>query len=183
VDGRVLLFFGLIRPYKGLEVLLYAFALVADELDATLLVVGEFYEDRGRYDEMIERLGIGPRLRVVDRYVPNEDVEMYFRAADVAVLPYRTATQSGIVQTAYSFHLPVIVTSVGGLPDVVRDGETGYVVPPGDPEALAGAIRRFFGEAVAARLSEGIRADLDRFSWRHCVETLCRLASPERGNG
>lgn len=181
VDGRVLLFFGLIRPYKGLDVLLDAFARVADELDATLLVVGEFYEDRGRYDAMIERLGIGARLRVVDRYVPNEDVEMYFRAADVAVLPYRSATQSGIVQTAYSFHLPVIVTRVGGLPDVVRDGETGYVVTPDDPEALSDAIRRFYGEAAAQRLAGGIRADLDRFSWRHCVETLCRLAAPDGG--
>lgn len=183
VDGRVLLFFGLIRPYKGLDVLLGAFARVGEELDATLLVVGEFYEDRGRYDALIERLGIGARLRVVDRYVPNEDVEMYFKAADVAVLPYRTATQSGIVQTAYSFHLPVIVTRVGGLPDVVRDGETGYVVPPDDPEALADAIRRFYSEAAAGRLAAGIRSDLDRFSWRHCVQTLCRLAAPDGGNG
>ena len=181
--GRVLLFFGLIRPYKGLDVLLRAFARVADELDATLLVVGEFYEPRGRYDALIEDLGISARVRVVDRYVPNEDVEMYFKAADVATLPYRTATQSGIVQTAYSFELPVIVTRVGGLPDVVRDGATGFVVPPEDPDALAGAIRRFYEEDAAARFAEGIRSDLDRFSWRHCVDTLCRLAAPDGGNG
>ena len=183
VDGRVLLFFGLIRPYKGLGVLLRAFAEVADELDATLLVVGEFYENRGAYDALIDELGIGPRLRVVGRYVPNEDVEMYFKAADVAVLPYRSATQSGIVQTAYSFHLPVIVTSVGGLPDVVHDGETGYVVPPDDPAALAAAIRRYFEEGVAPRFADGIRADLDRFSWRHCVDTLCALTASDGGNG
>jgi glycosyltransferase involved in cell wall biosynthesis len=181
VGGRVLLFFGLIRPYKGLDLLLRAFAGVADELDATLLVVGEFYEPRGPYDALIEDLGIGSRVRVVDRYVPNEDVEMYFKAADVAVLPYRTATQSGIVQTAYSFHLPVIVTGVGGLPDVVRDGETGYVVAPEDPEALAGAMRRFYREEAGPRLAEGIRSDLDRFSWRHCVDTLCDLGNG--GNG
>jgi len=183
LDGRVLLFFGLVRPYKGLDVLLRGFARVADELDATLLVVGEFYEDRGPYDALVEELGIGPRVRVVDRYVPNEDVEMYFKAADVAVLPYRSATQSGIVQTAYSFHLPVIVTGVGGLPDVVRDGETGYVVPPDGPAAIAGAIRRYFHEGVAPRFADGIRADLDRFSWRHCVDALCAMAGPDGRNG
>ncbi|MDH3197289.1 MAG: glycosyltransferase [Candidatus Krumholzibacteria bacterium] len=176
VHGRVLLFFGLVRSYKGLSVLLRAFAACGERLGATLLVVGEFYEPRARYEELIAQLGIGERVRLVDRYVPNEEVEVYFKAADLVVLPYLTATQSGVVQIAFSFAKPVVVTGVGGLPDVVTDGETGYVVTPDDPEALAGAIERFFAENAAARMSAAIRADLDRFSWRRCVRALVELA-------
>jgi glycosyltransferase involved in cell wall biosynthesis len=152
LHGRVLLFFGLVRRYKGLDILLRAFARIAQQLDATLLVVGEFYEDRGPYDRLINELGIGERVRVTDRYVANEEVEKYFKACDLVVLPYREATQSGIVQTAYSFEKPVVVTRVGGLPDVVTDGKTGYVVEPDDPEALASA-------RVFARISTVFRGD------------------------
>jgi glycosyltransferase involved in cell wall biosynthesis len=180
VSGRVLLFFGLIRRYKGLDTLLRAFARVGERADASLLVVGEFYEDRRPYDALIEELGIAGRVRVLGRYVPNEEVEKFFKAADLVVLPYRSATQSGIVQTAYSFEKPVVVTRVGGLPDVVHDGETGYIVPPDDEEALAAAVERFFEEGAALRMAEAIRADADRFSWRHCVETLVRLGRADR---
>ncbi|MCH7549762.1 MAG: glycosyltransferase [Candidatus Krumholzibacteriota bacterium] len=175
VTGRVLLFFGLVRSYKGVDVLLRAFARVGEKLDATLLIVGEFYEDRVPYETLISELDIGDRVRIVDRYVPNEEVEKYFKASDLVVLPYRSATQSGIVQTAFSFKIPVIVTRVGGLPDVVIDGKTGYIVPPDDPPALGAAIRRFFDEGAAERMSAGIREDAERFSWRHCVEALIRL--------
>lgn len=176
VDGRVLLFFGLIRRYKGLDILLRAFARCADRIDATLLVVGEFYEDRRPYDRMLDDLRIRSRVRVVDSYVPDEEVEAYFRAADVAVLPYRSATQSAIVQTAFSFEKPVIVTAVGGLPDVVDDGRTGFVVPPEDPEALADAIERFFAESRSAEMERNIAAAADRFSWRRCTEVLLATA-------
>jgi glycosyltransferase involved in cell wall biosynthesis len=175
VDGPVLLFFGYVRRYKGLGVLLDAFARVVKRLSATLLIVGEFYEKRGRYDAQIAELDIGDRVRIVDNYVPNEDVEMYFKAADLVVLPYISATQSGIVQTAFSFEKPVIVTSVGGLPDVVIDCTTGHVVPPNDPEALAGAVVRFFEQEDAARMAENIRADLERFSWRRLADRLIEL--------
>jgi glycosyltransferase involved in cell wall biosynthesis len=176
VSGKVILFFGLVRAYKGLDVLLRGFSRVAERLDATLLVVGEFYENRALYDRLIAELGIGVRVRVVDEYVANEEVEKYFKAADLVVLPYRAATQSGVVQTAFCFEKPVVVTSVGGLPDVVKDGETGYLVPPDDPSALGNAIERFFVEDAAGRLAAGIRADRDRFSWRRCVRTLLSLS-------
>jgi glycosyltransferase involved in cell wall biosynthesis len=90
-------------------------------------------------------------------------------------LPYVSATQSAIVQTAFGFYKPVVVTAVGGLPDVVTDGSTGYVVPKNDPVALAGAVVRFFEDDMAGAMSDNIRADLDRFSWRHCADTLVRL--------
>jgi glycosyltransferase involved in cell wall biosynthesis len=176
VEGHVLLFFGLVRAYKGVPTLLAAHALVAEKLDATLLVVGEFYEDRRPYDELIAKLGIGARTRVIDRYIPDDEVQVYFRAADLVVLPYQSATQSGITQTAFAFERPVVVTAVGGLPDVVDDGVTGYVVPPDDPAALAGAIERFFATDASARMGEAIRAQKDRFSWKGCVRALLTLA-------
>lgn len=175
LEGNVILFFGYIRGYKGLNVLLDGFAKMYDRMDATLLVVGEFYDKREPYDAQISRLGIGDRVRIVDEYVPNEDVEMYFKAADLVVLPYLSATQSAIVQTAFGFHKPVVVTAVGGLPDVVTDGSTGYVVPKNDSAALADAVVRFFEDDMAGAMSDNIRADLDRFSWRHCADTLIRL--------
>ena len=151
VDGRVLLFFGLIRPYKGLKTLLRAFERVAERLDATLLVVGEFYEPRNAYDELIQSLGIGARTRVIDRYIPDDEVGVYFHAADLVVLPYRSATQSGITQTAFAFGRPVVVTAVGGLPDVVDDDVTGYVVPPDDPAVLSGAWALMLFAVVATQ--------------------------------
>jgi glycosyltransferase involved in cell wall biosynthesis len=179
LSGRVILFFGLVRAYKGLDTLLEAFATCGEPLDATLLVVGEFYDQRAPYDARMRALGIESRVRVIDRYVPDDEVGGYFRAADVAVLPYVTATQSAVVQTAYSFGLPVIVTRVGGLPDVVEDGVTGLVVPPRDPAALAGAIVRYFREDVRARMSDAIRGRADRFSWKRCVEAIMKAS--ERG--
>ncbi len=182
VDGRVILFFGLIRPYKGLRVLIQAFAKTIQQIEATLMIVGEFYEDRQPYVSEIEGLGIGDRVRMVDQYVPNEEVEKYFVAADVVVLPYLSATQSGIVQIAFGFDRPVVVTRVGGLPDVVEDGVSGYVVTPGDPDALSGAMLEFFRDGTAQRLQDGIAKAKHRFSWGRCREILCGLAEkPARG--
>jgi glycosyltransferase involved in cell wall biosynthesis len=175
VDGHVVLFFGLIRPYKGLRVLIRAFARMIEREDATLLIVGEFYEDKQPYIAEIGRLGIDDHVRITDRYVPNEEVERYFLACDVVVLPYLSATQSGIVQIAFGFDKPVVVTRVGGLPDVVEDGVTGYVVPPGDADALSGAMLDFFREGAALRMSEGVVRAKHRFSWRRCTEILFEL--------
>ncbi len=183
LDGKVVLFFGYVRPYKGLGVLLDAFATFRQRhTDATLLIVGEFYEDRQPYDDQMASLGITQSVRVVDEYVPNEAVEAYFRASDVTVLPYLSATQSGIIQTAYSFHQPVIVTAVGGLPDVVEDDRTGFVVPPQDPVALAGALDRFFSDSRAEEMGAAVEAGLDRFSWARCVQSLLEVAGLENAH-
>jgi glycosyltransferase involved in cell wall biosynthesis len=114
---------------------------------------------------------------VIDRYVPDSEVPAYFRAADVVVLPYVSATQSAIVQTAFSFERPVIVTAVGGLPDVVNDGDTGFVVPPQNPRALADAILRFYREDAGGRMSEAIRARAGEFAWSRCVDAVIRAAN------
>jgi len=182
VEGRVLLFFGLVRAYKGLDDLLRAVALLPPGLAVTLLIVGEFYEAREPYDRLIQSLGIGERVRIVDRYVADPEVAQYFMAADLVVLPYRSASQSGIAQTAFAFERPVVVTAVGGLPDVVEDGITGYVVPPHDPAALAAAITRFFGSDDASRMPQAIRASARRFTWAGCARALIALGERVRSS-
>ncbi|HEU4929081.1 MAG TPA: glycosyltransferase [Candidatus Krumholzibacteria bacterium] len=182
LDGRVLLFFGLVRAYKGLDDLLRAVALLPPDLTVTLLIVGEFYEARERYDRLIQALGIAQRVRVVDRYVPDAEVAQYFMAADLVVLPYRSASQSGIAQTAFAFERPVVVTAVGGLPDVVEDGVTGYVVPPHDPAALVAAITRFFAGDDASRMPPAIRANASRFTWAGCARALIALGERVRSS-
>ncbi len=165
LEGPVVLFFGLVRPYKGLDVLLHAIARARTDRPMTLLVVGEFYEDRGRYERLRAALGLEDCVRFVDRYVPNDEVEPYFRAADIVVLPYKSATQSAIVQVALTFERPAIVTRVGGLPETVRVGETGDVVPPEDPVALARSLVQFFAGDAAQRMQPHLRQAAAAFSW------------------
>lgn len=157
-----LLFFGYVRAYKGLDYLLRALPRVLERTEVQLLVVGEFYDDRSKYDRLVDEHGIGGSVTIVDEHVPDEDVAKYFTASDVVVLPYVSATQSGITQVAYAFGLPVISTDVGGLPEVVRDGETGYIVRAEDEEALADAIVRYFSGGERERLSENVKAEARR---------------------
>jgi len=157
-----MLFFGYVREYKGLVYLLRALPMILEHVDVDLLVVGEFYDDRARYDRIIDELGIGERVRIVAEHVPDESVGDYFGAADVAVLPYVSATQSGITQIAFAFGLPVISTSVGGLPEVVREGETGYIVKPEDERDLAEAIVRYFTGEDAPRMRANVAVEAQR---------------------
>ncbi len=177
-EKKLLLFFGYVRPYKGLDVLLAA----AEQLDADryhLVVVGEFYESPDRYAAAIERLRRRGQLTLVDRYVANEEIPGFFQAADLVIVPYLTATQSGIVQMAYGFERPVVATTAGGLPETVVEGETGHLVPPGDPEAIAAAVRRHF-ERPAAHYRDGISRQRARYSWERMVETIEQAASSAR---
>lgn len=138
---NVVLFFGYLRPYKGLDNLIRAFnRVLSSEPDTTLLIVGECYEDLRKYTDLITAERLDGRTMLVTKYVANEEVEPYYKAADVVCLPYNSATQSGIVMMAYGFRRPVVVTDVGGLPEFVQPGRTGVVVPPGDLDALAGGI-------------------------------------------
>jgi glycosyltransferase involved in cell wall biosynthesis len=168
---KTLLFFGYIRPYKGLGHLLDAVL----ELDASryqLLVVGEFYEPLERYRVQLDALKQREQLTLVDRYVPNEDLPLYFAAADLVMVPYLTATQSGIVQMAYGFELPVIATTVGGLPETVIDGETGHLVPPADSGAIAEAVRQHFDHGDSEQYRAAIRRESGKYSWERMVETI-----------
>ncbi|MEK8022635.1 MAG: glycosyltransferase [Candidatus Hydrogenedentota bacterium] len=169
---RVVLFFGFIRAYKGLEFLLEAVLQLPLQDDYHLLVVGEWYEGREAYGDQMARLSARGQLTIVDRYVANEEVPLYFQAADLVVVPYVSASQSGVVQIAYGFGKPVVGTTVGGLPEAIRDGKTGFLVPPCDPPALAGAIRRYFEAEDPESFRKEIAADRDRYSWDRMVEAI-----------
>lgn len=176
---RVGLYFGFVRPYKGLINLVRALPRITERVDPfRLLVVGEFWEDRTPYESEIEGAGLSDRVTIVDRYIPNEEVATYFAAADVVVLPYVSASASGIVQVAYGFGRPVVTTTVGALPDAVVDGKTGYLVPPGDPEAIAEAVIDFFENADPEEFRSNITDFRDRFSWGHFVDKIEDACGP-----
>ena len=179
--GPILLFFGFVREYKGLRYLLEAMPAVRREVpEVHLLVVGEFWDDKRPYLELIDQLGIGDAVTVIDAYVPDDDVQRYFAAADLVVLPYVSATQSAIVQLAFGAGKPVVTTNVGGLPDVVTNNETGFLVEPRDPQALADAIAKALGDGTLVRLASNVRGAADRFSWERLVDTLQACAKPSR---
>lgn len=159
---RTVLFFGYVRAYKGLRYLLEAMPAVLAKHDVQLLVVGEFYDERQRYERLIDSLGIRDAVKVVAEHVPDEAVGEYFIASDLVALPYLSATQSGITQIAYAFGLPVVSTNVGGLPEVVKDGETGYVVESESAEALSRAIIRYFDGDEEAKLRQGVATEAKR---------------------
>lgn len=176
-DKKVILFFGLVREYKGLKYLIQALPEVVNSIDATLVIAGEFYDNPEPYLTLIKSLGLEHRVILKNEYVPNERVATFFAAADLLVLPYITATQSGIVQIAYGFDKPVVTTNVGGLPEVVKDGLTGYVVPPSDPKALSDAIISFFKDSDPKVFAKNIRNMQAEFSWDRMVETIEQLTS------
>jgi len=175
---KVLLFFGFIREYKGLKHLIQAMPDIVRQLpESKLLIVGDYFEDnKEEYIDLISQCGVEEHVRIYDGYVPDSEVALYFAACDVVILPYESATQSGIVQIAYGFNKPVIATRVGGLPDVVTDGKTGYLVPPGNSTAIADAVVRFFNDCKAGEFKENIEAEAHRFSWKKLTKIVEELA-------
>ena len=174
---RYALFFGFIREYKGLDLLLEAMADTRlRELDVRLIVAGEFYGDPKPYMEQIERLGIGDRIVLRTDFIPDSQVNRYFCAADIVTQPYKSATQSGVSQIAYHFEKPMVVTNVGGLPEIVPDGKAGFVVEP-TPLAIADALVRYFSDEAMwhERLTDGVRDEKKKYSWDKLVEAIGSL--------
>ncbi len=178
-EQRIALFFGFVKPYKGVMHLIDAAGALQAEFgeDLKLLIVGDIYGEKQPYLDRILASGAPGTIELVDGFVPDETVEKYFLAADLAVLPYVSATQSGIVQIAYNYDLPVVTTDVGGLPEVVFDGRTGYIVPPGDSVALAAAITRYFREEKAAEFAAAVRAEKKKYSWDRMADAVEVLAA------
>jgi len=171
-DKRVLLFFGYVRAYKGLNVMLEAMSKLVKELDVKLLVVGEFYDDKEKYMRQITDYGLQQSVSVNSDYVANDKVGLYFSAADVVMLPYISATQSGIAQIAYNFNKPIIATNVGGLAEVVRDNVTGFVIPPNDADALVNAIIRFFKENREKEFAANVEVEKKKYSWESMAKAI-----------
>jgi glycosyltransferase involved in cell wall biosynthesis len=175
----VVLFFGFVRKYKGLMYLLRAMPKVLDRLEAHLLVVGEFWDDKRQYLRLVEELGIGAHVTIIDEYVANEQVGRYFSAADVVALPYTDVTGSGVVQVAFGFHRPVITTDVGSMAEVVEHGETGLLVPSHDSDALAEAIAKYFEQSLVDGFARNIQRQTKggRYSWDKLVAVIEEMAS------
>ncbi len=174
---NVILFFGYIRQYKGLMTLIDSMKQIIDagHSDYQLLVVGEFYDEEQKYRDKVKELHLESSIRFFSDYVPNDEVATYFSASDVVVLPYRSATQSGIVQIAYNFDRPVIATDVGGLAEVVINDKTGFIVPPEDSNALSRAIIRFFNEREEKQFTANVREEKKKYSWDTFIQNIEEL--------
>jgi D-inositol-3-phosphate glycosyltransferase len=174
-DEKVIMFFGYIRPYKGLHVLIDAMKIVKQKMNIRLLVCGEYYGDEEKYRSHIHEAGIENGTTVFSDYIPNEKVHIFFSAADVVVQPYISATQSAIAQIAYFFSSPIIATSVGALPEVVINEKSGLIVPPNDPQKLASAILRFYDEQMEAKLTAGASEERKKYTWDAMVNAIEQL--------
>lgn len=175
-EENVLLFFGFVREYKGLKVLLKAMVRICTDVERVrLIIAGSFGDDREVYRNLIMEYDLEDRIILADDYIPDNEVEKYFAACNLVTVPYLSATQSGIIQIAYGFEKPVLATTVGGLPDVVYEGETGILVPPDDPGALADGAVRYFRDHLEAQMAEGIRRHTQEFSWEHMVMSIHEL--------
>ena len=175
-EEKVLLFFGFVRGYKGLKHLIRAMQRIVNNVEqAKLLIVGDFAGDKEEYLKLIEEYGVKDYIEIHDGYIPDQEVEKFFAASDVVVLPYESATQSGIVQIAYGFEKPVIATKVGGLPEVVLDGKTGYIVPSKDSEKLAERITDYFEKNKEMEFQENIQKEAYKYSWEHMTEIISEL--------
>lgn len=163
---KTLLFFGLIRPYKGLDTLLEAFGRLPD--DYHLIIAGEAYEDTAKYEQLTA--SFSDRLTWHNGFVADEDLPVWFSAADAVVLPYRSATQSGVTAVAYHFRRPVIATNVGALGETILHDETGMLVPPGDPAALATAIETWFSRE--RNVEESIASWCEQRSWSRFADAF-----------
>jgi len=172
ISGPVLLFFGFVRPYKGLDVLLRAMPEVLEACSCTLVVAGEIWGERQHYQQLAQSLGIEQHVRFVDHYIAQTDVPTYFYASDIVILPYRSATGSGVVKLAYSFGRPVIVAEVGSLPDVVSQGLTGYTVPAVNPAALSRVIVGHLNGADQAAMDNASLAKGQQYTWTALLDGL-----------
>lgn len=169
---KYILFFGFIRHYKGLDLLIEAMQYVDESIH--LLVAGEFYEDKKPYFDLIEKHHLSSRIHIADGYIPKENVKNYFSAADVVVQPYREATQSGVTQIAYSFNKPMIVTNVGGLAEIVTDGVSGFVTDT-QPKSIADAISKFYNQNLKSKMEAGAADEKSKFGWAKMITRITEL--------
>jgi glycosyltransferase involved in cell wall biosynthesis len=156
-SGNTILFFGKVRKYKGLDVLLSAVPKVLSKIECNLLVVGEFYDSIARYQRLIRELNIENHVQIDNRYVPNEEVPEIFERADVLVLPYLSATQSAVARIALSNKLPVIASRTGGLSEAIIENVNGLLFQPGDSEALADKLILYFSNRLGPVLAKNLQ--------------------------
>jgi len=170
-----ILFFGFIRDYKGLDLLLQALS-ESDvlKLKIKLIIAGEYYTDPKPYRDLIKQLNLENSVIERTNFIPNNEVSSYFCAADLVVQPYKTATQSGVTQIAYHFNKPMIVTNVGGLPEMIPNGKVGYVVNP-DSGSIAEALINFYKLNKEEEFSKNASEEKKKYSWNSMIDTISQL--------
>jgi glycosyltransferase involved in cell wall biosynthesis len=171
----MILFFGIIRKYKGLKLLLTALSKLDDKQNVKLVIAGEFYEDRAKYTKLIKKLGLTSNVIVNAGFVDKNRVKYFFCAADIVAQPYLTATQSGVTQIAYHYNTPMLVTNVGGLPEMVPHEKVGYVCEV-DENSVANGIQSFFNLNKAEEFRTNILQEKKRFQWDYFANEIQQLA-------
>jgi len=172
-SAKRLLFFGFVKPYKGLDILLKAVAIAGEKLpDLTLTIVGDVYGNKKVYYDLINELGISDRIKTVFEFISEDQIEKYFSECDVCVLPYRSATQSGVAELAFAYEVPVIATRVGGIEEQVIDGVNGLLTETENPQALADKIVDFFTRQDREKFKANIRAQNRLYSWDAFTDQL-----------
>ncbi|MFN8317387.1 MAG: glycosyltransferase [Chitinophagales bacterium] len=175
-NKHYLLFFGFIRDYKGLDILLKA---IADkrfkDQDINVIVAGEFYNNAEQYHQLIEELKIADLVTLRTDFIPDDMVRYYFCASDIVVQPYKHATQSGVTQICYHFNRPMIVTNVGGLPEIVPNDVVGYVVEP-EPTPITNAILKFYAEQKEDVFAANINIEKEKYSWNAMLKSIYEVA-------
>jgi glycosyltransferase involved in cell wall biosynthesis len=160
-DEIILLFFGYIRKYKGLDILIDAFKIISNKHNnVKLLIAGESYDDINIYINQINNLGLAEKIKLENKYIANEEVYKYYSTADLVILPYRSGTQSGILNIAYGFLKPVLVTNVGGLTESIDAGKTGIIVQPDSAEEIAKGVDKFLELKQKINFTENINSKL-----------------------
>ena len=172
---KYMLFFGIIRKYKGLDILLEAFAdNRLKNQNLKLIVAGEFYEDAKPYHDLIKQHNLADSVILATRFIPDKQVVDYFCAADIIVQPYKHATQSGVTQIAYHFEKPMLVTNVGGLNEIVPHNKVGYVCKP-NANDVANHLVDFFSKNKEGLFIEGVKKEKSKYSWDKMIENIKSL--------
>ncbi len=168
----VLLFWGIVRPYKGLIHLIQAVSQIQHHTKVHLLIAGEFWEDKSKYLREIEKMGLSSRVTIVDKYIPNEEIGIYFSAANVLILPYLQTSHSAVLQIAFEMGLPVIASDVGGLRESIEDGVNGLLVKAGDSSSLAHAILRYLCEGLEEKMRFSILTKRNPDRWANIISII-----------
>ena len=175
INGQYILFFGFIRDYKGLDILLDAMTDPRIKNSYTeLIVAGEFYNDPKPYLDQIDRLGLRNKVVLRTDFIPDDMVRYYFCAADIVVQPYKHATQSGVTQICYHFNRPMLVSNVGGLPEIVPHDYVGYVCNP-DAASIAAYLDKFYVEHKEYLFSENIKIEKTKYTWSAMLENIKKV--------
>ena len=175
---HVILFFGIIREYKGLDVLIESINILKNKLDDFhLLIVGECYENINKYLSLINQFELNHLVTFINEYVSEKDISKYFSCSDVVVLPYKTASQSGVIQIAYNFNTPVVTTDVGGLSEYIDDGNTGVLVESKNPIQLSEVLYDNLVNDCFNQFSKNIEDYKKKFSWEYFIEGIDEIIS------